>query len=188
VTEPLLGHAILLLVGLHRLLEVAWARSNLLRLVARGGVVASPEKGDDGFAALVGVQVAWWMLMAAERLLHGARMPPGLFLPLLVAFVAVEALRAWTLATLGRRWTIRVVVLPGETPVRRGPYRFLRHPNYVVVALEVVILPLWLGCFWTLALTALPHALALERRIRREEEAWRAIAGAPLGVARGGGP
>jgi methyltransferase len=109
-------------------------------------------------------------------------MPPGLALPLLFAFLAVEALRAWTLATLGRRWTIRVVVLPGETPVARGPYRFLRHPNYVVVALEAVLLPLWLGCFWTLGLTALPHALALERRIRREEQAWRSLAGHPLGV------
>ena len=178
MSEPLLGHAILLLVGLQRLAELAWASANLKHLVARGGVVAE----DDGFGALVGVQVAWWMLMAAERVLHGARIPPGLFLPLLALFVGVEALRVWVLATLGRRWTIRVVVVPGETPIRRGPYRFLKHPNYVVVALEAVVLPLLLGCFWTLGLTALPHALALERRIRREEEAWRTIAGRALGA------
>ena len=181
MSEPWLGPAIVLLVGLQRLLELGWAHSNLARLVARGGVVVE----DDGFGALVGVQVAWWMLMAAERGLHGARMPPGLFLPLLGAALAVEALRGWVLATLGRRWTVRVVVVPGETPIRRGPYRFLRHPNYVVVALEVVLFPLWLGCFWTLALTALPHALALERRIRREEAAWRTLGGRALGTGEG---
>ena len=99
-------------------------------------------------------------------------MPPG----------ATEALRAWTLATLGRRWTIRVVVVDGEAPVRGGPYRVLTHPNYVVVTLEMLLLPCLLGAWWTAAGVVVPHALTLAPRIRREEAAWRERAARPLGT------
>ncbi len=175
--EPLLGHAVLAVVALQRGVELLWATAHARRLVARGGVLV-PR---DGTAGLVAVHVAWLGGILAERLLLGARMAAGLAWPLGLAFVAVEALRAWTLTTLGRRWTIRVVVVPGETPVAGGPYRFLRHPNYLVVTLEMLLLPVWLGAWWTAAAVIVPHALTLRYRIRREEQAWREVAARPLG-------
>lgn len=177
MTEPSLGHAILLAVALQRLLELSWASANARRLVARGGVLVP----GDGTPGLVALHAGWLAGILAERTWLSARMPDALAWPVFLALVGVEALRAWTLSTLGRRWTIRVVVVPGEEPVARGPYRFLRHPNYVVVALEVALIPVWLGAWRTAALFALPHAIGLAYRIRREEAAWRETAARPLG-------
>ncbi len=187
MTEPLLGNALLLLVSLQRGLEMLWARANTRRLLA-AGAHAVPN---DGFVGLVVVHVAWLAGMTVERLAFAARMPSlPVALALGGALLATEALRAWTLGTLGRRWTIRVVVLDGETPVPRGPYRFLAHPNYVVVTLEMLLVPCLLGTWWTAAGVVAPHAITLARRIRREEAAWREQAARPLGrpVSPSGGP
>ena len=175
--EPLFGWAVLLAVLLQRGVELVWARANLAGLLARGGVFV-PQ---DGMTGMVVVHVAWFAGIAAERLFLGARMPAATAVPLLVAVVCVEALRAWMLVTLGRRWTVRVVVLPGERPVRRGPYRFLRHPNYLVVTLELLLIPLWLGAWRTALAVLLPHAWTLRTRLRAEERAWRQVAARPLG-------
>src|SRR5262245_20967652 len=115
--EPLFGWAVILVILLQRGIELIWARANLAGLLARGGLFV-PK---DGMTGMVLVHVGWFAAMAAERLFLGARMPAATAVPLLFAVVGTEALRAWTLATLGRRWTVRVVVLPGEQPVRRGP-------------------------------------------------------------------
>ncbi len=179
--EPLLGHMLLLLVALQRLLELCWASANTRRLLARGAR-AVPR---DGLAGLVVVHVAWLAAMAIERLVFDARMPPTPWaLALGAALLATEALRASVLFTLGRRWTIRVVVLPGEAPVTSGPYRLFTHPNYVVVTLEMILLPCLLGAWWTAAAVVVPHALTLAHRIRREEAAWRESAERPLGPIR----
>lgn len=177
MSEPWLGHLLVLAVALQRLLEVGWARANTRRLVAAG----ARRVPRDGSVGLVVVHVAWLGAIAAERLFLSARMPAGLGLPLGATFVAVEALRAWTLLTLGRRWTIAVVVKPGEQPVAGGPYRFLRHPNYVVVTLELLLLPLWVGAWRTALAVVLPHAVTLAWRLRREEQAWKDLGARPLG-------
>ena len=93
------------------------------------------------------------------------------FIIFLSAFVLVEVGRIWVLATLGRRWTTRIIVVPGERLVARGPYRFVSHPNYLVVAAELLILPLVFG-LWQIALlfTAL-NAMILTVRIRAENRA-----------------
>ncbi|MFO0931815.1 MAG: isoprenylcysteine carboxylmethyltransferase family protein [Planctomycetota bacterium] len=183
MSEPVLGWAVIALFALHRLLELPFARANARRLVAAGARTVRA----DGLLALVAVHVAVVAGVALERGLGGARMPGGAGVAALVALVPVEALRVWTLATLGRRWTVRVVVVPDETPVRAGPYRWLRHPNYVVVALEVVLVPFAVGAWRTALAAALPTLLALRHRVRLEEAAWRAVAATPLGpdVSRG---
>ena len=175
--EPFLGWAILAVVAAGRGAEALYATANARRLLAAGAVRA---KGD-WTAALVAIHVLWLLGLAVERAAGGARVPvAALAVPLAVALVGVEGLRAWVLATLGRRWTIVVVVVPGEAPVARGPYRFVRHPNYSVVALEMAIVPVLLGAWVTLAATAVPAAFLLWLRIRREESAWREVAGSPL--------
>ena len=89
------------------------------------------------------------------------------------AFVVLQGLRAWTLMTLGPRWTTRIITVPGEALVRRGPYRFVRHPNYTVVAGEVAVLPLALGLRRFAVTFSALNAVVLAVRIRAEDRALR---------------
>jgi len=157
------GLAILGLVTLERLGELAVAQRNTRRLLAVGGV----ESGAEHYPVIVGLHAAWlaglWAIAWREPVQ-----------PLwLAAFLGLQALRAWTLATLGGRWTTRIITVPGETLVRRGPYRILPHPNYLVVAGEIAILPLVFG-LWAYALVfSLLNASILWIRIRAEARALR---------------
>jgi methyltransferase len=89
----------------------------------------------------------------------------------LAAYLLVQLGRAWVLTTLGRRWTTRIIVLPGEPLVRRGPYRFVKHPNYWVVIAEIAILPLVFGLPLVALLVSLLNAAVLAIRIREENRA-----------------
>jgi methyltransferase len=88
-------------------------------------------------------------------------------------FVILQGLRLWVLATLGPRWTTRIIVLPGAPLVREGPYRFVSHPNYVIVAAEIFVLPLCFGLVWYGIVFSVLNALVLWIRIRAEEAALR---------------
>jgi methyltransferase len=174
-SEPLVGWAIVSIVALERLAEVVVDRVNTRRLVARGGVLVR----EDGFRAMLAFHALWFAALAAERLLLGARMPsPDLALAVVGGLVVVECARAWVLATLGRRFTIRVVVLPGEHPITHGPYRYVRHPNYLVVVAELLLVPLLVGCWRTAIAGSLAHLPVIRNRIRREDASWARI-GAP---------
>lgn len=156
---------ILALVTAQRLGELVIARRNTTRLLAQGGV----EHGAGHYPLVVALHAAWlgglWLL-AWERPVQ-----PGW----LAAYVVLQVLRAWVLLTLGPRWTTRIIVVPGETLVRRGPYRFLPHPNYLVVAGEIAVLPLVFGLpLYALAFTVL-NALVLAIRLRAETRALRHI-------------
>ena len=152
---------ILALVTFERLAELPWAEANRRRLIAGGGY----EVGAGHYPLLVLVHVLW--LAALWWLAPGRPVNP----PLLALFGLVELGRVWVLATLGRRWTTRIIVVPGETLIARGPYRFLAHPNYLVVALEIALLPLVFG-LWEAALAfSLLNAAALAVRIRAENRA-----------------
>lgn len=144
-----------------RLVELWMARRNTAALIAAGGVEHAPGH----YPLIVAMHTAWiaglWWL-AWDRPIN----------PLwLAAFVLLQALRFWVLATLGRRFTTRIITQPGESLVKRGPYRFLRHPNYVVVIGEIAVLPLTFG-LWAFALAfSLLNAVALTVRIRAENRA-----------------
>lgn len=162
-----LAAAILALVTLQRLGELVLARRNTRRLMAQGAYEASPGH----YPLIVAVHAAW----LAGLWLLGRERPVQL--PWLAVFLALQAGRIWVLASLGGRWTTRIIVLPGAGPVRTGPYRWLRHPNYLVVAGEILTLPLALGLpLYGLAFTVL-NALVLAVRIRAEEAALTARPG-----------
>lgn len=151
------------LVTLQRLGELVLAQRNTAALISNGGI----EHGTAHYPAIVGLHTIWlsglWLLASGTSPLW----------PWLAAFLVLQALRLWVLVTLGRRWTTRIVVLPGTPLVSGGPYRFLSHPNYAVVAAEIVVLPAAFG-LWAYALTfALLNALLLSYRIRVEEDALR---------------
>jgi methyltransferase len=151
-----------------RVAEMLLSRRNSGRTLARGGRLIP----DDGFGALALVHGAWFAAMVAEELFVGAAsLPTAVRVGALALFALSELTRVWCIATLGDRWNVRVIVLPNEPRVRRGPYRFLSHPNYVTAAVGVATLPLALDLPWT-AVVFLPlKLLAVRRRIRIEEPA-----------------
>lgn len=152
---------ILGLVTLQRLAELAVSRRNTAALLAAGG----REVGAGHYPLIVLVHAGW---LAALWLLAPGR--PILW-PLVAVFALLQLLRLWVLVTLGRRWTTRIIVLPGAPLVARGPFRFLRHPNYAVVVAEIAVLPLAFG-LWEVSLAfSLLNAAILAVRIRAEERA-----------------
>jgi methyltransferase len=89
----------------------------------------------------------------------------------LAVFIALQAIRVWVIASLGWRWTTRVIVMPGAAPIARGPYRWLRHPNYVVVVAEIAVVPMALGLLLFALVFSLANAAMLAYRIRVENQA-----------------
>jgi len=151
--------------ALQRLAELMLSRRNLARL-DRG---SRPADTRTNWIALVVLQVLWLSGCWIEPWLRDARPPRALAWVGLGVFLGGAALRVWCIATLGRWWNARARVDPGLTVVSHGPYRWVRHPNYLGVLLELVGLPLVGGAWWTLALLTPPHVLVLARRMRGED-------------------
>jgi methyltransferase len=149
---------ILLLVTLQRLGELVLAHTNTRNLQARGAI----EVGASHYPLIVAVHAAWlitlWILGRHQ----------AVNLPALAVFVVLQGLRVWIIATLGSRWTTRIIVLLGEPLITSGPYRYLEHPNYAVVAAEIVTLPLALHLPITALVFTLLNAMVLFIRIRSE--------------------
>ena len=148
-------------VTLARLVEMIVARRNTAFIMANGGREYSPGH----YPAIIAFHVVWlaclW-IMAPGR----ALVPVWL-----IVFALLQPLRVWVMAALGPRWTSRILVVPGETLVTGGPFRFLRHPNYAIVVAEVASLPLAFG-LWSVALVGtVVNAVLLTIRIRAENAA-----------------
>ena len=158
--------ALLAFVVLQRLFELAWSARNARRLRARGGI----ESGARHFPALVLVHTLFPLLLLGEVLWLGAR--PGPAWPVwLGLWMAAQGLRYWAMAALGESWNVRIWVVPGAALVRSGPYRHLRHPNYVAVAVELAAAPMLFGAWRTAVAISLLNLAALSMRIRAEERA-----------------
>lgn len=152
---------VLAAVTLQRLGELVLAQRNTRRLIAQGGY----ETGAAHYPLIVGLHAAW---LAALWVWGWDRPVSG---PWLAAFIVLQLLRVWVIASLGGRWTTRIVILPGAPLVRRGPYRFLSHPNYTVVVGEIAVLPLAFGLVGLAILFSVLNALVLWVRIRAEGRA-----------------
>ncbi len=143
-----------------RLVELAYARANTRALLASGGV----EEGAAHYPAFIVLHASWLAAMAWFT----QASPPVPWL-LLGLFVVVQGLRLWVIATLGRYWTTRIITVPGAKLVRSGPFRFIRHPNYAVVAVEVPLVPLILGLPWVALVFGAANLALLAYRIRIED-------------------
>jgi methyltransferase len=147
------------LVAAQRLVELALAASNTRRLLARGG----REVGRAHYPLFVLLHASWLVAIAVTTPLD--RQP---YWPLIAVFIVLQLIRVWVVATLGPYWTTRIITLDEAPIVRRGPFRFVRHPNYCVVVAEIAVLPMAFGD-WPVALTwTLLNALLLRHRIRVE--------------------
>ena len=154
---------VLSFVTLQRLGELVIARRNTARLLQSGAFEVAPEH----YPLIVVLHTLWlaglWYLALTRGL--------SLDLLLLAIFVVLQGLRIWVLAALGPRWTTRIIVLPGEQLVAKGPYRYLAHPNYWVVIGEILVLPLALGLFWYGIVFSVLNLAVLWLRIRAEDKA-----------------
>ncbi|MEL7059767.1 MAG: isoprenylcysteine carboxylmethyltransferase family protein [Acidobacteriota bacterium] len=171
-TSALLYLALVVAIALERVGELLLTRRNLARLKARGGKVV----GDSHYPAMVAFHTSLLIAAPLEVFLLDRPFLPWLGWPALAVVVVTMALRYWAITTLGDRWTTRVVVVPGEGPVTGGPYRFLRHPNYLAVIFEVAALPLVHSAWIVALLGTIGNALVLRTRIGVEEKALQAAA------------
>jgi methyltransferase len=155
------GAALLAFLTVQRVAELWWAKENELRLFAAGGI----EYGRSHLLLIVALHAAW---MAGMWALAYDRSVTLFYLAL---FIVLQIARFWVLVTLGRRWTIRIIRIPGETLIARGPYRFLHHPNYAVVSAEIAVVPLALGLPIYALVFSILNALVLAIRIPAENAA-----------------
>lgn len=159
-------------VTLGRLAELWHARRNTAALLGQGAV----EVAAGHYGAIVLLHALWlsglWILAWSRPVDLGW----------LGVFLGLQLLRAWVLLTLGRRWTTRIIVLPGAPLVETGPYRYVSHPNYLVVVAEIAVLPLCFGLTWYALVFSAANAAVLTVRVRAETAA---LAGVRRGQARG---
>jgi len=163
---PVAYLALVVAVALQRIVELAWSRRNLRGRELDPRQVA---EGRGAYAAMVAVHVALLVCPLLEVAIFGVRAPPWVTLAAAGVFAGAQALRIWALTSLGRTWNTRAAVDPDTAVVATGPYRHIRHPNYLAVLLEFVSLPAIAGAWLSLALLNLIHAPILARRIRGEE-------------------
>ena len=178
--------AFLALIGAERIAELLLSRRNARIALSRSGV----ESGARHFRWMAAVHALFLPACAAEVLLLRRPFPGALGWACAGLALGAQALRWWSIASLGWRWNVRVIVVPGEPPVRRGPYRALRHPNYVAVTAEMACVPLAHGAFLTAAVFSVLNLLLLRVRIRVEERAlgasWdREFSGVPRFIPHG---
>lgn len=143
-----------------RLSELVIAKRNTARLLAQGAV----EHGAGHYPVMVAMHTGW----IAALVVFGWQNPVSL--PWLAVFVLLQVVRVWILATLGPRWTTRIIVLP-EPLVARGPFRFFKHPNYMLVVAELIVAPMVLGLVWVAVVWTVLNAAMLWVRIRAEDRA-----------------
>jgi len=156
-------------VTAERVTELFLANRNTYRLLRRGAI----EVASSHYPLIVAMHAMW--LGGLWLLVWNRPIEPGWLVP----FLAAQIVRFWVLATLGERWTTRIVVLPGAPLVKAGPYRFLDHPNYVVVVAEIGLLPLVFGLFWFALLFSILNALVLTIRVTAENAALRRASNLP---------
>lgn len=155
------GVILLAFVTIQRLAELALSQRNMKRLLSRGAHEVAPGH----YPFMVALHAGW---LASLWLLGPG---PPLEVAPLVLFALLQIGRVWVIATLGERWTTRIIVLPGAPLVRTGPYRWASHPNYLIVAGEILVLPLVFG-LWQIALVfTLLNAVLLTVRVRAENQA-----------------
>jgi methyltransferase len=154
------------LVAAQRLFELVLARGNERKTRSRGAV----ERGRGHYPFIVALHVLWLVSTLVEGLLRGPDFPAYWPVPLTL-FLLVQPLRYWAVFSLKENWNTRILVVPGAKPVRRGPYRYLSHPNYMVVVVEILAFPLIFGAWITALVFTVLNAVVLYMRIREENRA-----------------
>ena len=153
---------------LQRMLELWLARRNAKRVLATGGY----EVGQRHYPWIVGTHLLFFLGLLIEIGFYARH--PGAWFPFWFGlFLMAQAVRYWAIRSLGKYWNTRLIVTPGMRPVVRGPYRYIRHPNYLVVVVELLAVPLMFDAYVTAISITLLNGFVLRHRIRLEDEALR---------------
>lgn len=162
--------AYLLLLGfiaLERLFELQLSNRNARRAFEHGGI----EVGRDHYRVMVVMHIAFLAACAMESLFTAHAVPWMVSMLAFMGVVVAQILRSLAVMTLGERWNTRIIVVPGAAPITRGLYRWMRHPNYVAVVVEILALPLIRGAWITAIVFSIADAFLLTVRIPSEERA-----------------
>jgi methyltransferase len=165
-TRSLYIFLILAMIGV-RLLELRLANSNTNWARRQGGI----EVGEEHYPWMVALHAWFFLACPLEVWILSRSFSPLLAAAMFAALLAAMVLRLWVIETLGNRWTTRVICLPGLPVISSGPYRFLRHPNYLAVMIETVALPMIHSAWITALVFGMANGLLLRIRIRSEEAA-----------------
>ncbi|MCY9549211.1 isoprenylcysteine carboxyl methyltransferase family protein [Lysinibacillus xylanilyticus] len=161
-------YIILILVILQRLTEVFIAKRNEKWMLSQGAY----EVGSSHYPYMVSLHVGFFLFLIIEVVTNHKSLS-SLFPVLFILFIAVQALRIWCIRSLGSFWNTKILILPDAKVVRKGPYTFMRHPNYAVVCLEIILLPLMFQAYFTAFCFTLLNVTMLSVRIPIEEKALR---------------
>lgn len=151
---------------LQRILELFIAKSNEQWLMERGGV----EKGQSHYKWFIYLHTLFIISILLEGFVYNTKEQP-LSIFLLAVFFIVQVGRVWCILSLGRFWNTKVVFIPGVSPIQTGPYKYVKHPNYIIVAIELLVIPLLFGAYVTAIVFPLLHLILLKFRIPIEERA-----------------
>jgi len=153
-------------IVVQRLVELLLARRNERYMKRRGAL----EFGREHYKYIVLLHMLFFVLIVAE-VTFLKRTPSPMWPALLVLFIGTQLLRAWAITSLGVYWNTKILVLPHSKLSPKGPYKFMRHPNYIVVMLEFWIVPLFFQAYITAVVCSVLNVFVLSVRIREEERA-----------------
>jgi methyltransferase len=156
-TKNILLLCMIAAVSAQRLLELRYAEGNRARALQRG----AREFGAEHYVFFVVLHTAWLLGWVVEGLWFARAMTVGDSIALFEAFVLAQALRYWAIASLGEAWNTRILVVPGMKRVSKGPYKWVNHPNYIAVAIELFAGPLIFGAWRTALIASLLNAILL---------------------------
>ncbi len=150
-----------------RLVELWVARNNEIWLRKNGAI----ESGQNHYPFIVALHSLFIASMIAEFFSRGGTVINYGFL---IAFIVLILLKIWTISSLGKYWNTRILRVPGSVFIKKGPYKYFRHPNYFIVICEIAIIPLVFGLYFTAVTFSILNAIMLMVRIREEEKVWEA--------------
>lgn len=153
-------------VIVQRIIELFIAKQNEVWIKSQGGY----EVGKSHYPFMIALHIGFFCSLLLEFILLD-RGFSQFFIPLLIIFALTQLMRIWILSSLGRFWNTKIMILPGASVVKKGPFQFMRHPNYTIVALELVVLPLMFNAFITVIVFSLLNLWMLSVRIPVEEAA-----------------
>jgi len=150
---------------LQRLSELFIAKRNEKWLLGQGAI----EYGQSHYPFIVAMHTAFIFSLAAEFILSGQPFISWIFL---IMYLVVLSFKFWALSSLGKYWNTKIYRVPGTSPVKKGPYRFLKHPNYIEVICEIAIIPLVFHLYYTAVIFSMLNAAVLFVRVKEENKIW----------------
>lgn len=163
-------YILIIVVILQRLIELNIASRNTKWIKEKGGY----EVGEKHYKYIVFLHTAFFLSLFVEILYFEKTMAVWWWFPFLL-FILAQAGRIWSLATLGPFWNTRIMILPGAKVVSKGPYRFFRHPNYMIVTTEILVLPIMFQAYLTAIVFTFLNIIILSVRITQEENALKTV-------------